>query len=418
MPRRRRHGVAARPRQPCRGGGLFAALVALATAAGSAACQADLGTAGCQITKQTTLPGTPLTLLAEARLDIIGSGYALIGYDPGSNAVRWALGADGNLGTEHAFGLPPGVTSPMFAMAGTPTGTPADTVLIAYVGTDPTATKGELAMIAVPADGSPPQAPAATIHEFPKGIPPASSIAMASSRKGGHAGLAWIDDAMGRVMYAAIDATGQMVVSPTPTASAAPDFSCLGFAGGKDDVTVVYYAAMANQGKAGWIIAEGNEAGGIDSSVSLTFERQMGSCATVTATAAGYGIAWQDSAGSWASIYTTADNKLTKEVLFAPANDFSGANLQPPIVALAPFGRDLGVLFQRAHDPELWRLEQTGDRRSGALIFPSAEGYLGTVSASRVGSGATEALTATYADYTGSGDGTAGSRLFVNATCY
>ncbi len=349
---------------------------------------------------------------------MIGSGYALIGYDPASNAVRWALGSDGTLGTEHAFGLPPGVTSPMFALAGTPAGTPGDTVLIAYVGTDTSATKGELALIAVPADGSPPQAPATTIHEFPKGVPPASSIVMTSSHKGGHAGLAWIDDAMGRVMYAAIDATGQMVVSPTPTASAAPDFSCLQFTAGKDDVTVVYYAAMANQGKPGWVIAEGNEAGGIDSSVSLTFERQMGTCARVTATATGYGIAWQDSAGSWVSIYTTSDNKLTKEVLFAPANDFSGADLQPPIVALAPFGRDLGVLFQQPHDAELWRLEQTGDRRSGALIFPSAEGNLGTVSASRVGSGASSALTATYADYMGSGGVTAGSRLFVNATCY
>ena len=415
MPRRRRHGVAAPSQQPRRGCGAIAALLALAAVAGSAGCQADLGTAGCQITKQTTLPGTPLTLLPDARLDMIGSGYALIGYDPGANAVRWALGSDGALGTEHAFGLPPGVTNPMFAMAGTPTGTPGDTVLIAYLGTDPSATKGELALIAVPADGSPPQAPAATIHEFPKGIPPATSIAMTSSRKGGHAGLAWIDDAMGRVMYTAVDATGQMVVSETPTASAGPEFSCLGFTAGKDDVTIVYSAATDNQGKPGWIIAEGNEAGGIDSSVSLSFDTHMESCATVTATATGYGIAWQNTAGSWVRTYTAGDSKLTDEVLFAPANDFSGANLQPPIVALAPFGRDLGVLFQGPHDAELWRLEQTGDRRSGALIFPSAEGNLGTVSATRVGSAA---LTATYADYMGSGAVTAGSRLFVNATCY
>ncbi len=150
---------------------------------------------------------------------MIGAGYALIGYDPGANAVRWALGSEGTLGTEHAFGLPAGVMNPVFAMAGTPTGAPGDTVLIGYLGTDVSATKGELEMIAVPADGSPPQAPAATIHEFPKGVPAVSSVAMVSSRKGGHAGLAWIDDAMGRVMYTAIDGTGQMVVSPTPTAA-------------------------------------------------------------------------------------------------------------------------------------------------------------------------------------------------------
>src|SRR5438270_11846270 len=119
MPRRRRHGVVA--------------VVALAAVA-AAGCQADLGTAGCQITKQTTVPGTPLTLLPDARLDVIGAGYALIGYDPGANAVRWAMGSEGALGTEHAFGLPAGVMNPVFAMAGTPTGAPGDTVLIGYPG--------------------------------------------------------------------------------------------------------------------------------------------------------------------------------------------------------------------------------------------------------------------------------------------
>ncbi|MFL5308192.1 MAG: hypothetical protein ACJ8F1_23455 [Polyangia bacterium] len=400
MPRRRRHGVVA--------------VVAL-SAVVAAGCQADLGTAGCQITKQTTVPGTPLTLLPDARLDMIGAGYALIGYDPGANAVRWAVGSEGTLGTEHAFGLPTGVMNPVFAMAGTPTGAPGDTVLIGYLGTDVSATKGELEMIAVPADGSPPQAPAATIHEFPKGVPAVSSVVMTSSRKGGHAGLAWIDEEMGRVMYAAVDGTGQMVVSPTPTALATPDFSCLGFAPGKDDVTVAYYSAMTNQGKSGWIIAEGNEAGGIDSSVTLVFSRMMGTCATVTATTGGYAIAWQDSAGGWLSVYTASDNKLTDPAAFAPANGFNGANLQPPIVALAPFGQDFGVLFQQLHAAELWRLEPDGNRRSGALIFPSAEGKLGTVSASRVG---TAGLVATYADYMGTAEQTAGARLFINATCY
>ncbi len=403
MPRRRRHGVTA----------LILALVPLSGAA--AGCQADLGTAGCQIKTQMTVPGTALTLLPDARLDAIGSGYALIGYDRGANAVRWALGAEGTLGPEHAFGLPAGARDPVFAMAGTPAGTPGDTVLIAYLSADATGGEGELALIAVPADGSPPQAPAATIHEFPKGIPPLSSVAMTSSRKGGHAGLAWIDDGMGRVMYAAIDSTGQMVVAPTPAAAAAPDFTCLGFAAGKDDVTVVYHAAMTSQGQPGWIIAEGNESGGIDSSVTLVFARPMGTCATVTATPAGYAIAWQDQAGGLLSVYTASDNKLTSPAPFAPANEF-GAELQPPIVALAPFGRDFGVLFQRLHAAELWRLDETGNRRSGALIFPSAQGTIGTVSA--VVRAASTGLTATYADYMDADGGTTGDRLFVNAQCY
>ena len=85
MPRRRRHDVVA------------VGLAALAV--GSAACQADVGDAGCQLTRQVTLAGTPLTLLPDARLDQVGDGYFLLGSD--GSTVRWAaLSADGTLSGE------------------------------------------------------------------------------------------------------------------------------------------------------------------------------------------------------------------------------------------------------------------------------------------------------------------------------
>src|SRR5205814_3981158 len=129
-------------------------------------------------------PGSPLTLLSNVRLDAIGSTYALIGHDQAANAIRWAtLDASGTMGNEHAYGLPIGVQNPLFAMAAAPVATgqtpvPGDTVLIGYIGTDTTGTKGELAMIAVPANGSAPAGPAAIIHEFPAGVPDPSSVAM------------------------------------------------------------------------------------------------------------------------------------------------------------------------------------------------------------------------------------------------
>ena len=96
--------------------------------------------------------------------------------------------------------LPPGVTSAYFAVAGV--ATPGDTVLVGYLGTDAASGSGGLAVIAFPADGSPPAAPASTVVTFPGGIPAASSVAMISSRKGMNAGLAWVDDASGQVMVA------------------------------------------------------------------------------------------------------------------------------------------------------------------------------------------------------------------------
>ncbi len=422
MSRRRRHGVVA-----------WLALSAVS----AAGCEADLGTAGCRIAHQTTLPGSPLTLLPNARLDVVGAGYVLMGYDAPTNAVRWAtLSTSGTLGTERAYPLPVGVQSALFAVAAAPaavqppgggdavlTGPVAgDTVLIGYVGTDSTGTKGELSMIAVPADGSAPSGPAAVIYEFPDGVPPASSLAMVSSLKGVHAGLAWVDDQMGRVMYTAIDGSGAMVGAPTPVSPALPGFRGLAFTPGKDQVTLVYYSDDVNTNSLtgpGWIIADGNEAGAIDSSIALVFSGQPATPAVVTATAAGYALAWQDSAGAWLGVYKSSNQTVSPPHLFAPSSEFGGALLQPPLVALTSLMTDFGVVFQQPRDAELWRLDPTGNRRSGALIFPSAAGSLGTVSAVPALAPDT-GLVVTYADYAG-GDapsGPAGDRLFVNATCY
>ncbi len=191
MPRRRRDGLTREPSEvsrtlprrprwakPSSVHAILTALSTLALAGAGAGCQADLGTAGCQVTQQTTLPGSPLTLLKDVRLDVIGSNYALIGHDPVANAIRWATldATSGTMGAEHAYGLPMGVQNPLFALAAAPvamgqTPVPGDTVLIGYVGTDTTGTKGELAMIAVPANGLAPAGPAAIIHEFPAGVP-------------------------------------------------------------------------------------------------------------------------------------------------------------------------------------------------------------------------------------------------------
>jgi len=408
MPRRRRHDVVA------------FGLAALAVGAG--ACQADVGDAGCQLTSQVTLAGTPLTLLPDARLDQVGDGYFLLGSD--GTSVRWAaLSAGGTLTGEAAYALPPGVSSAYFAVAGVES--PGDTVLIGYLGTDAGSGSGGLAVIAVPADGSLSTALPTTVETFPGGIPAASSVAMISSRKGMDAGLAWIDDGAGQVMVTTLDGTGMKTGTPVAVSpSSGAPFSCLGFSPGKDDLTVVYSAgttALANH-PPGWVIAEANEAGSVDSTTVLGLGRPLGvGCALVSPTVTGYGITWQDTEGAWLAEFVSQGMSLSMSYPYASAAGFGGSNLQPPLVGLAPFGTDFGVLLARPLDVELWRIDDMGNRRSGALVFPSINGTYGTVSAlapspALAGGGP---LVATYADYTSpvGASPLAGGRLFVNAAC-
>jgi hypothetical protein len=409
MPRRRRHDVVA----------FGLAVLSL----GAAACQADVGDAGCQLTRQVTLAGTPLTLLPDARLDQVGDRYFLLGSDTGSDGsnVRWAaISADGTLSGEGAQPLPPGVNSAYFAVAGVTT--PADTVLVGYLGTDVTSGSSGLAVIAFPADGSPPKT-SSTIVPFPNGVP--SSVAMRSSRAGMNAGLTWVDDVSGQVMVTTLNGLGMTNGAPVATSSSSgAPFSCLGFSPGKDALTVVYYAATTSlpNNQAGWIIAEANEAGSVDSTTVLGLGRPLGTgCALVAPTATGYGITWQDTEGAWLAEFVSQGMTLSMSYPYASASGFGGANLQPPLVGLAPFGDDFGVLLARPLDAELWRIDNMGNRRAGALIFPSVNGDLGNVSAlppSPATAGAP--LVATYADYTspvGAATRT-GGRLFLNAVCY
>lgn len=410
--------------RPARGlsGALLAAALA-AAALGVAACQADVGDADCQLTQQVVLagsPSSPLLLLPNVRLDQVGDGFFLMGSD--GTTVRWAaLAADGTLSPEQAFAIPAGVTDAVYGVAGV--NAPGDTVLIAYPTTGATSAQGEIDVVAVTADGSQPAAPANPVLTFAAGVPPASAVVMSSSRLGNDAGLAWIDAQSNRVMFATVNGQAALVGQPTPiavSAAAGPTtvFSCLGFSPGKDNLTVSYLNETSDgSAPPTWVIAEGNELGTIDTTTTLNVAKQMG-CAVVTPTATEYALVWQDNQGSWIAVAAQIGSNQIQVATypFASASDFGGPDLQPPLVGLAPFGSDFGVVLARAHDVELWRLDDMGGRKAGALNFPSLSGNLGSVSALPVDGG----LVATYADYS-STPGTpnpSGRRLLVNAACY
>jgi hypothetical protein len=401
MPRRRRHDVIA--------------FTTVALTLALAGCDAEVGDAGCQIMQEMTLAGTPLTLLGNARLDQVGDRYFLLGND--QTTVRWgALDASSGLSGEQAFALPTGVTQVYYAVAGAEA--PGDTVLIGYLATDAASGDGELVVVAVPAADPTAASPPAVVVTFPGGVPDPTSVAMISSRKGMNAGLAWIDDAAGVVRVATVNAAGMLTGAPVVTTmSATPSYSCLAFSPGKNDLTVFYYSDHIDlqSGTApGWVIAETSEAGSVDSTTLLAFGHP-GTCARLTPTAAGYSLVWQDNQGGWLAVYTAGAATQPAPYPFASASTFGGSYLQPPFVGLAPFGSDYGVLLARPLDAELWRIDQTGNRRPGAAIFPSINGNLGAVSALPV-----NGLVATYADYTtpAGAASPAGGRVFLDAVCY
>jgi len=403
MPRRRSHGLTL--------GGVGAALL---TVAGCQAAQVDNG---CQITRQLVMPGTTaLPLLTNVRIDRLGAGYVLFGAD--DTAVRWAIidGA-GTIGAEQSFPLPAGTLRPYYAAAGLQV--PGDTIIIGLLATAANGTDAELSFVAAPADGSAAPPPGPPVTTFLGGADPGAPplVAVGASASGMTAGAAWLDSQTGLPTYAFIDGQGQVAGSPhTIEDVLASSYACLGFSPGKEELTVTYQKGPIDP-RLGptWMIADITAAGTVN---TLTLNvAQLGgtmSCArTVTYDNGGspeYAIIWQDTSGSWLSVYYGPVSGQVKSFGFASATDFGGPDLQPPLSGFATFGPDFGVLFAKAHSVELWRVDLGGNVKGGAFVLPSVQGDIQGVSS--VASPAL--LTSTYADLTGVGTG---RRVVIDSVC-
>jgi hypothetical protein len=402
MPRRRSHGLTL---------GAVGAGVLLV-----AGCQAGQTDNGCQIQRQLVMPGTtPLALLANVRIDRVGSGYAIFGAD--ETAVRWAMiDAAGTIGAEQSYPLPGGTLRPMYAAAGV--NTPGDTVVIGLLVTAANGTDAELRFVAAPADGSAAPSPGSPVTTFggadPQ-VPPL--VAVGPSASGMYAGAAWLEYQTGYPTAAFIDGAGQVVGAPrTIDTAPASAFSCFGFAAGKEELTVTYQRGPTDpRAPPTWMIADISLPGAI-STLTLNVAQPGGtmSCALTGLYDNGgspeYSILWQDPAGSWLSVYYGTASGMVKSFGFASSTDFGGPDLQPPLTGFATFGPDFGVQFAKPHSVELWRLDQRGNTRPGSLVFPSVAGNITGVSS--VASGGL--LTSTYADLTGVGTG---RRVVIDSVC-
>jgi hypothetical protein len=384
------------------------------TALAVTACQVSPTDNGCQITRQVVLPDTTsLALLPDVRLDRVGTTTFVFGSD--GTSMHWlAIAEDGTVGSEQAVALPDGTIGSWSALAGVDA--PGDHVIIGVLVPAANGGDAELRLISAAVDGGPAGDPGPPIATFGDGVAAPPEIAMGTSASALYAGVAWIDAGQGPT-YAFVDGEGQLVGNPGPVESpVGPRYRCLGFGPGKAELTVSYQRAPVAQIDApAWMTADATVDGSV-STLSLSVAQlgaEMGCARTALYNNGGspeYAIVWQDTSGSWLSVYYGDQLGTVKSFPFSSATDFGGADLQPPIGGVATFGNDFGILFARSHAVEVWRISPSGDRRSGVLVLPSLAGDIGAVTSVASAS----LLTSSYADYTGSG----GRRLVIDAVCY
>jgi hypothetical protein len=378
-----------------------------------ASCQSDTpSTASCAVTQQSAFPASPLMLLGEVRLDLTGSTFLLIGND--GDTVRWAKvdPISGQLGTEHAYTVAAHGPGLWYAAAGAQA--PADTILVAAARVAANGSDVQVDVTPVAADGSGSAQPGPPVVVFPGAAAATSApnLVLGSSRSGMAAGLGWVDSSSGTVMFTALGGDGQPAAPAAATVDTPSQVLCLGFVPGQDELTLGYYELPASGGGPQWLTVEAREDGSIAGSLFVTLASTLSVCPKVAATTGGYAYAWQDPSGSWLGLYATRSNRIN-DYPFVDAFYFGGADLQPPIAGLGPIGSDYAVIFAGAASAELWRLDSSGVRQPGALVFPSMSGNLGPISAQP----SAGSLYATYADYS---DATAasGQRFFLKATCF
>src|SRR5436190_2242082 len=332
-----------------------------------AACQAGPTDNGCLVTRQIVLGGTtPLPLAPEVRVDRVGAGLVVLGSD--GSAVRWtAIDAAGTVAAEQAYALPPETIRASYAMAGVDA--PGDRVIVGVLVPAANGSDAELRFVAALADGSPAPGPGDPVATFSGGAGDPPLIAMGTSASGMYAGAAWIDSQSGLPTYVMVDGQGQ-VVGGEPVAledQLASSYTCLGFAPGKQELTVSYLRGTDDpMFGPSWLIDD-IAADGTVSTLRLNVASANGvmSCARaalynppVAGASPEYAIAWQDTSGSWLSLYLGPElGMMVNSYPFASSTDFGGPDTQPPIAGLAAFGNDFGVLFARPHSVELWRLD-------------------------------------------------------------
>lgn len=393
--------------------GKFRQLGALALAAVGpvfAGCPSDPVKSTCQVetqevtvAHQTVPPAMSLMLLPDARLDVVGDAFVLLGTD-GSN-VRWAvLGKDGVVvGDEQSIAVPPHSAGPWFAVAGT--SAPRDHVVVAFVPAD-AATVGsvELMTLSVQIDGTSPTLPVSSGQ-----IPAGARVTMMSGRGGMNAGIAWARQGQTDILARIVGGSGLPAGQDLMLGSVAGNFECLRFSPGKADLTLGYVDLSGTPSAIAFVGVEVDANGTARSPFRLSIGKEVPGCVELVSTDKGYGLAWHNDIGTYFSVFDPASMQLAS-VLVASNVRFP---VEPRLGGLGWLGKTYAVVFARDQGAETWPIDANGHTQGVLPVFPSKVGHTGSLSTQPIGS----ALYATYADYADSTATSAGTRLLVKVSC-
>jgi hypothetical protein len=358
------------------------------------------------VLEQHRIDGSDLTRLPDARLDVVGDGFVLIGTDGAT--VRWAnLSHEGVLGPQHQYELSdPHLAGPWAAVAGSQAA--GDRLLVAFAADTGSAGTADLMTYAVNSDGTLPMGPIAA-GKIATGAN--AKVVMSSGRGGMHAGIAWGTTGSSNLAARVLDGDGQAVGGDLALGTVGA-FDCLRFHPGKADLTVGYLDESGTPPSPFFQATEITATGTTQVPFRLAVGKELPECIDMTPTDKGYGIAWHTpgigfSFGVFESNQPTFPSRMfLGDIRFLPAQ-------APPLGGVGWMGKQYAIGFARTEGAEVRLIDAMGNDMGKLPVFPSSLGHTGQLSTQPVGT----ALYATYADYTDATATTAGHRFLVKVSC-
>jgi hypothetical protein len=370
----------------------------------------------CSVTP-VSLGSNALTLNPEARLDRVGTDFVLFATE--KDAVLAApIGPARTLGAVATIPVPAHTDGPWVGAVGASTA-PGGALVVAYAA-NPAGGMADLMTFTVGIDGAAASTPVAVGQIPDKGTPGTNVFVAAGSGRGGqHMGLAWGVSGTTTISGMVLGADGRQVGAPL-SLGMVDDFDCLRFTPGTGDLTVSYIRIGGTPPEQRLFLREIDASGALGTSFNLALGTLATSCAAVTPTSTGYGLAWKElgtqsdpGRGDFFTLFDQAGGSYFPYLVLSNPRAVGGS--APPIVGVGTVGNKFTLLFAHGSGAEGWEVDFQGRQTAQPLTFPSSHSNTGTVSTQPVGS----SLFATYADYASAdpSNQTAGDRLFVEMTC-
>lgn len=366
---------------------------------------------GAAVTKDVTLPYSPLTRLPNVSLMRAGDAFTLAGYDSASGQVLWGrLSLDGTLAEEAGFVLTqPPVVGPVFGA--TMKATPGDQLVAIVVTNSATVSGGYDLSAIVQTMGSPTAAAPLVLATLPPGTGPSLVQIAAGAATSGNAGfVAWgtrvrgISPSYLLLPADAVTTATPSLLFPDPNPANVPDWDCLATSNGTTGLGFSVVTPDA-PGTSDLVTSEVSETGG-STVMTYQFRVAVANCQVVASPgpAGTVVIALQTSNSIGFAMYyppppNTTDPKAggsvtTNDPVLSAASFGDPLSMPHPAWASPAAGGDISIGLARTAGPQVFRYTYNAIPHGSPLTLRSEKGQTGPV-ASWVGP---DAVYVTYTD--------------------